>query len=371
MRFHLFYHSLVSDWNHGNAHFLRGVVSELLSQGHEVRVFEPKDGWSRSNLLKDVGPSAINAFHLHYPKLKSIDYDPDHACPADLLCGADVAIVHEWNSPRLVEELGRYRQRNPHLQLLFHDTHHRAVTAPEEMARFDLSTYDAVLAYGASLRDEYVRRHWHAKVFVWHEAADTRVFRPMPHREKTHDVVWIGNWGDDERAAELEEFLIEPMASLGLRARVYGVRYPPEALRMLQWANIEYRGFIPNFEVPFAFSAARVTIHVPRRPYASRLKGIPTIRPFEAMACGIPLLSAPWSDTEHLFSEGADYLVAPDGAEMRKLLRQVLRESKLSERLSKNGLRTIQTKHSCAHRVVQLLEICESLKVPECEAVAI
>ena len=35
MRIVLFVHSLVSDWNHGNAHFLRGVVRELLARGHE------------------------------------------------------------------------------------------------------------------------------------------------------------------------------------------------------------------------------------------------------------------------------------------------------------------------------------------------
>ncbi|MGH8174867.1 MAG: glycosyltransferase, partial [Steroidobacter sp.] len=47
MKFVLFYHSLVSDWNHGNAHFLRGVVSELLARGHAVDVYEPENGWSR------------------------------------------------------------------------------------------------------------------------------------------------------------------------------------------------------------------------------------------------------------------------------------------------------------------------------------
>lgn len=55
MKFTFFYHSLVSDWNHGNAHFLRGVVSELISRGHQVQVFEPVDGWSRDNLLADHG----------------------------------------------------------------------------------------------------------------------------------------------------------------------------------------------------------------------------------------------------------------------------------------------------------------------------
>ena len=51
MRVVVFCHSLVSDWNHGNAHFLRGVLSELIARGHEVRVWEPEGAWSLKNLL--------------------------------------------------------------------------------------------------------------------------------------------------------------------------------------------------------------------------------------------------------------------------------------------------------------------------------
>jgi spore maturation protein CgeB len=71
MRVVMFCHSLVSDWNHGNAHFLRGISSELLSRGHEIRVFEPRDAWSVTNLLADAGPDALRGFHAAYPELSS------------------------------------------------------------------------------------------------------------------------------------------------------------------------------------------------------------------------------------------------------------------------------------------------------------
>src|SRR5665213_2664546 len=51
LRVALFYHSIESDWNNGNAHFLRGVATELQARGHRVRVFEPAEGWSRAKLL--------------------------------------------------------------------------------------------------------------------------------------------------------------------------------------------------------------------------------------------------------------------------------------------------------------------------------
>ena len=63
MRFVIFTHSLVSDWNHGNAHFLRGIATELLTRGHHLKIFEPENGWSRKNLLKEHGPAAIDDFY--------------------------------------------------------------------------------------------------------------------------------------------------------------------------------------------------------------------------------------------------------------------------------------------------------------------
>ena len=56
--------------------------------------------------------------------------------------------------------------------------------------------------------------------------------------------------------------------------------------------------------MPEVFARFRVTVHVPRRPYVEALPGIPTIRVFEALACGIPLVCAPWDDAEGLFTPG-------------------------------------------------------------------
>jgi spore maturation protein CgeB len=359
MRFALFYHSLISDWNHGNAHFLRGVARELLARGHEVRVFEPEDAWSVQNLRADHGDAALAAFSAAYPGLASRRYgaslDLDEATD-----GCDAVIVHEWNEPELVARLGERRTR-ARWKLLFHDTHHRSVTAPHEIARYDLRHYDGVLAFGRVIRDLYRERGWAVRAWTWHEAADVRVFGPRPGAPREGDLVWIGNWGDEERSAELRAMLIEPVRALDLRARVHGVRYPDGARAELAAAGIAYAGWLPNFAVPDAFARHAVTIHVPRRPYVEALPGIPTIRPFEALACGIPLVSAPWRDDEHLFTAGVDYLVARDGGEMIRQLRAVLADDGLAFELAAHGRATILARHTCGHRVDQLLSILEEL----------
>jgi spore maturation protein CgeB len=368
MRFVIFCHSLVSDWNHGNAHFLRGVAGELLHRGHDVTVWEPCDGWSLTNLLRDHGQAAVDDFHRAYPALASQPYDPATLDLDRATAGADFVLVHEWTAPALVAALGAQR-RNARHRLLFHDTHHRAVSAPAELAALDLSGYDGVLAFGASLAAAYRRLRLHPRVFAWHEAADTRVFYPRldgpPH---DGDLVWIGNWGDDERTSELDEFLIEPVRALGLRARVHGVRYPPAARARLASVGIEYAGWLPNHRVPEVFARFRVTVHVPRRHYTQVLPGIPTIRPFEALACGIPLVSAPWDDSEGLFEAGSDHLMARDGREMQAALRALLANPTRALAQARRGLARIRARHTCGHRVDELMTILAALAASDSPA---
>jgi spore maturation protein CgeB len=237
------------------------------------------------------------------------------------------------------------------------------------MAAYDLRHYDGVLAFGSAIRDLYRKKGWCERAWTWHEAADHRVFQPVPGLEREGDLVWIGNWGDDERTAELHEFLLEPVKSLGLKARIHGVRYPQQALAALADAGISYGNWLPNYEAPKVFARYGVTVHVPRRPYVAALPGIPTIRVFEALACGIPLVSAPWDDCEGLFEPGADFLVARDGKEMREHLRAVLNDADLARELSEHGRRTILARHTCAHRVDELLAIYAELAPPKAQAV--
>lgn len=362
LRVALFYHSLVSDWNHGNAHFLRGVATELLAREHEVCIFEPQDSWSRENLLRERGEEAIRAFQKAFPHLTSTRYRNDRIDLEEWLARVDLVVVHEWNDPKLIAAVGRYRKENPALRAFFHDTHHRVLTAEEDLARFDLANYDGVLAYGASLRRRYERLGWGKQVHVWHEAADTRTFYPRESATKPGDIVWIGNWGDEERTEELREYFIDPVERARFKAQVYGVRYPEAALQQLKDADISYGGWLPNFHAPEVFAQFRATIHVPRRPYTRELPGIPTIRPFEALACGIPLVSAPWQDSEGLFRVGEDFLMAQNGKEMESHLRNVLQDSSLARSLAEKGLQTIRSRHTCAHRVDELLGIYETIR---------
>ena len=366
LKLRFFAHSWVSDWNHGNAHFLRGLVRELIRLGHEVRCYEQYGTWSLANLLQEEGKQgneAVKQFWRAFPELDIRFYHTDDRFldfAREELRGADVVIVHEWNPPEAVNTISALK-RELGFRVLFHDTHHRAYSNPREMLRLPLSEFDGVLAFGEAIRRIYREGFGVPRAWTFHEAADTSNFHPL-ESEKATDVIWVGNWGDEERSRELQEFFIDPVAGLrGHKVVVHGVRYPEEGREKLAASGIEFRGYLPNLSAPRAYSQSMVTVHVPRRQYANGLSGVPTIRVFEALACGVPLVCSPWSDTEGLFRPGQDYLCVPDGRAMAAELNRLISDSDARRQLAANGLETIQARHTCAHRARQLLDICEEL----------
>lgn len=361
-----FAHSWVSDWNHGNAHFLRGLARELMNLGHNVRCYEQLGSWSLKNLMHFEGERAIDAideFRRSFPKLDIHFYRNDASFRefvAEELRGADVVIIHEWNEPEIVNTILSFKQRYG-FRTLFHDTHHRAYTRPADILRFHMHLFDGVLAFGEALRRIYLDGFGMNQAWTFHEAADVAMFHPR-EEAKDIDVVWIGNWGDEERTHELMEFLIEPAAMLGeKRFVVHGVRYPEEARHKLSQAGIQYRGYLPNLQSPAAYGHSAVALHVPRRQYTNGLSGVPTIRVFEALACGAPLLCAPWRDAESLFRAGEDYLCVPDGRTMTAEIGRLLNDDAARRQMAANGMETIRARHTCRHRAQQLVEICDGL----------
>ncbi len=366
LKIRFFAQSWVSDWNHGNAHFLRGLARALVRLGHDVICYEQLGNWSLSSLVKQEGERAIDAiddFRRKYPELDVHFYNNDAKfkdMAREELKGADILLIHEWNAPEIVNTLLSLKSKLG-FRALFHDTHHRAYTSPRDILRLHLHLFDGVLAFGEAIRRIYSDGFGIPRSWTFHEAADVDRFAPLD-LPKQMDLLWVGNWGDEERTQELEEFLIRPAAALRPRKTVaHGVRYPQFAVRRLAEAGIEYRGYLPNLSAPRAYAESCLALHVPRRQYANGLSGIPTIRVFEALACGAPLLCSPWTDVEGLFRPGQDYLCVKDGRSMEAEAAHLLRDSAARRQLAANGLETVRKHHTCVHRAHQLLQICEEL----------
>jgi spore maturation protein CgeB len=386
MKIVLFCHSLTSDWGHGAAHYLRGVVGELQAAGHAVDVYEPEEGWSRRSLLADQGQAALVAFATRFPALRSRRYRPGEPNLERALAGADVVLVDEWTDPTLVAAIGAHRASRGTYRLLFHDGHHRPLADRLAWDDLELHCYDAALVGDAALADVYARRARRPHgVHTWPAAADLRVldrrdrsagFEPPPHS----DLVWIGDFHDHDESV-LEEFLLHPIRSLNLRATIYGVRYPSRARMALERAGADYRGYLPDHAAPWALVRARITISLPRR--AGALDGssaladpgaeadgapaapAPPSRPFAALACGVPVVSAAPEDPDALFEPGRDILPARSGREMAAQIAALLSDPAKARALAVQGRAAVLARHTCAHRVAALIEILRALDLRE------
>lgn len=366
LRLIYFAQSLRSDWNNGNAHFLRGLMRAMTALGHRITILEPEENWSLSNLQTEpLSIHSLRSFARTYADLDLQTYNSGESEEQGLerLRGADIVILHEWNEPALALRLLTWRDQLG-FRLLFHDTHHRASSSPEQMERFGLARFDGIVAFGEALSKIYRERFHLRKVYTLHEAADTTVFHPHALSDssptRSTGVVWIGNWGEGERSAEIQEFFLNPAAELAAEATfcIYGVRYPDEGRRALAASGVTYGGYLPNLDAPATYASARLTMHIPRQQYTTAMAGIPTIRVFEALACGIPLLSAPWQDVEQLFRPG-DLCFVKDGSQMKAAIRALLHDPDAARRQAERGLETILASHTCNHRAQELTHICQ------------
>ncbi len=366
IRFRIFAHSWVSDWNHPSAHFLRGLARELLRMGHEVRCYEQLGSWSLSNLVKEEGDLAVQAveqFRREFPELDVRFYQPGTNLPETLraeLRGADVVIVHERNSPEVANAILSLKPELGFLCLL-HDTGCRALTHAGEMLRIHLQFFDGVLAFAEPIRRIYADGFGVPRSWTFHEAADVSHFRPRgaPHEI---DLLLVGGGMGEGWADEWMEYLIESVAELrNWPAAFRGAYYCEQELQVLSEAGVEYRGYLPNLMTPEVYARSALSLHLPERPYSGETRGIPSIRMFEALACGSPLLCAGWHDEEELFRIGEDYILVNSGAEMKTKIQRLLRDESARRQIGANGRETILRSHTCAHRAAQLVGICEGL----------
>ena len=160
-----------SCWNHGNAHFLRGVLRELLAAAMTWR-WSPAESWSRDNLLRDHGEAGLDAFRTAYPELRSQTYEAgiDLPAPCD---GADLVIVHEWNDPGWSPHIGRARRHGGRFCCCSTTRITARSAIPRRSRGFDLDDYDGVLAFGETLAAVY--RRW-----GWGRASSSGMRPPIP-----------------------------------------------------------------------------------------------------------------------------------------------------------------------------------------------
>ncbi len=209
-------------------------------------------------------------------------------------------------------------------------------------------------------------RGWDGRAYVWHEAADTRLFR-RPGGGRARRPRLDRQLGRRRAHGRARDLPVRSRAGRRLGPRHLrrplsrrGAGDPGTPRRALSRLGAECR------RARAVRTSARHARFTSRAASTSRL--CPASR---RSACSrrwpaaFPLASAPWEDAEGLFTPGEDYLVARDGAEMERHLRALAHDPDLRRALTAHGLATIRARHTCRHRAAELLAIAASLAAPD------
>ena len=317
--------------------------------------------WSRQNLIQDAGCEAARLRGRRaYPELNVARNTRRAPTRADLARGADVVIVHEWNEPALVAALGAAPARRRAI--------HACCSTTPTTARSAIPTAMRALRSRRLRRRARLRRGAGARstaAGAGASASSSGTRRPTRAcsarrctRRGARALVWIGNWGDGERTAELRELPARAgRARSASRWTSTACATPSDALALLARYGARYRGWLPNHRAPEVFARHLLTVHVPRRSYATQLARHPDDPRLRGAGLRHPAgLARPGRTARGCSRPGEDYLVARDGTEMQRHLRGAAARRRIcARRLAAHGLATIRARHTCAHRVDELL----------------
>jgi spore maturation protein CgeB len=171
---------------------------------------------------------------------------------------------------------------------------------------------------------------------------------PVLGEPKLWDMSYLGTFSPD-RQDTLERLLIEPATRRpDLRFVVAGPQYPSG----IQWpSNVERIDHIPPRDHPKFYAASRFTLNVTRADMI-RAGYSPSVRLFEAAACGTPIVSDIWNGIETLFVPGREIHLAQRSDDVLDALVTWPEEQRIAT--ARAARERVLAGHTAAHRAESL-----------------
>ncbi len=299
--------SITSSWGNGHASTYRALLKQLAARGHDVTFLERDLPFYASN--RDLPSPRFARTHLYVSLEELFDRHAQVVREADLVVvgsyvpqGRDVI---DWAFGLAPRRTAFYDIDTP-VTLASLASDDCAYLAPEQLARFAL-----YMSFTGGPTLELLRKRYGvAMPRALLCSVDPELYRPEP-LEPRWDLGYLGTFSADRQPA-LDELLVAPARAWPEgRFAVAGPQYP-EAIawpanvaRITHLAPSEHRAF---------YSAQRFTLNVTRRAMAAAGFS-PSVRIFEAAACGTPIVSDPWPGLETVLAPGREILVARSAAE--------------------------------------------------------
>ena len=303
--------AITSSWGNGHATNYRALLKALRRRGHDVLFLERDMPWY----------AAARDFDASFVRLYG-SLDELRERHAEDVRDADLVLVGSY-LPEGVEA-ARWATRTARGRTAFYDIDtpvtlaklaagDREYLAPELVPEFDL-----YLSFTGGPTLRRLERRWGARRAVaFHCFVDPELHRPH-EVERRWRAGYLGTYSPDRQPA-LERLLLAPARRLpAQRFAVAGPQYPDG----IAWpGNVERIDHLPPAEHPRFYCAQALTVNVTRADMV-RAGWSPSVRLFEAGACGVPVLSDRWPGLERLFAVGRELLVADDAREAERILRE-------------------------------------------------
>lgn len=294
--------SITSSWGNGHATTYRALVRELTRRGHKVIFLERDVPWYAAE--RDLPRPPYGQTYLYR------DLDQLRTTYANLVERADLVIVGSYVPEGVA--VGRWVMQTAQGATAFYDidtpvTAAKLVEGDEEYLSLDLvPQYDLYLSFTGGPLLERIEREFGARMArVLYCSVDPELHYPE-RVEKQWDLGYLGTYSED-RQPKLESLLTEPARILaGAAFAVAGPQYPLD----LQWPeNVTRFDHLPPEEHRAFYNSQRFTLNVTRVDMV-RAGWSPSVRLFEAAACGTPIISDHWDGIESLFVPDDEILIA-------------------------------------------------------------
>lgn len=336
--------SITSSWGNGHATTYRGLARELTRRGHRVLFLERDVPWYRDN--RDLPDPPYCTTEL-YASLEEL-FDRF----AGAVREADLTIVGSYVPDGC--EVGDWAMRTARGPVAFYD-----IDTPITLRALEtgtcaylspaiLSRYDLYLSFtGGPTLSRIEAQYGVPRARPLYCSADPALYYPEGS-EARWTMGYLGTYSDD-RQPVLEELLVAPARRRpGERFIVAGPQYPAN----LVWpGNVERVDHVPPSEHRRFYCAQRYTLNVTRRDMVSAGFS-PSVRLFEAAACGTPIIGDAWVGLETIFAPDAEILLARTAEDVLRIFAE-LPEGRRHE-IGQRARARVLKEHTAAHRAATL-----------------
>ena len=335
--------SVTSSWGNGHATTYRALIEALVRRGHSVTFLERDVEWYRSN--RDLAQPLGWSVHLY-------ESPADLAARfADTVRDADVVIVGSYVPDGI--EIGRWVTEQTLGVAAFYDIDTPVTLAGLAQGLAYLSAeliplYDLYLTFtGGSVPRLLESRYGSPMARPLYCSADLDLYRPRP-AELRWKLGYLGTYSDD-RQPVLDELLLAPARALGSESFVVaGPQYPHD----LVWPpNVDRIEHLPPRDHAAFYCAQSFTLNVTRADMKA-LGYSPSVRIFEAAACGAPVISDIWDGIETLLEPSREILLVNDARDVMEILSTMTEDRRRT--IAEGARRRIVAEHSPDHRAREL-----------------